>query len=170
MIIHNTFVKRNRATPFLLAAFAPFLLSGQSVLQQGEGVPCRSGPLVKNIMAINTPPCSTPPTAASRELTKKEVKELTKAPTSRRDYLKLSGYHQARADRFEAESVAYDKAAATYRERPTGKNLMAPNTVARFEQFAGNLHEQAKAELARAVSDKQMAENAAQGSSLVSGQ
>jgi hypothetical protein len=64
--------------------------------------------MVKNLMAPNTPPCGASAMASS-ELTRREVKKLTKSATSPQDYLKLAGYHQAQADRLDAESVAYAK-------------------------------------------------------------
>lgn len=169
MIIHNIFVKRNRATVFLLAAFAPFIVLGQNTSPKGEMTPCRNGAMVKNLMAPNTPPCSASAMASS-ELTRREVKKLTKSATSPQDYLKLAGYHQAQADRLDAESVAYAKAAAAYREGPKAKNLMAPNTAARFDRLADSLRDKARVELASAVSNTQMAENAAQERGSVAGQ
>ena len=101
-----------------------------------------------------------------REITRAEVKTLTKTGTSAHDFLKLVSYHQAQADRLVAESVAYAKAAAIYREHPAAKNLMAPNTAARFDQLAGSLRGEAKVELARAASNMHMANNAVQEQSV----
>ncbi len=53
---------------------------------------------------------------------------------------------------------------------PKAKNLMAPNTAARFDRLADSLRDKARVELASAVSNTQMAENAAQERGSVAGQ
>jgi hypothetical protein len=47
---------------------------------------------------------------------------------------------------------------------------MAPNTAARFDRLADSLRDKARVELASAVSNTQMAENAAQERGSVAGQ
>jgi len=169
MKIRNIFLKRNRVTPLLVAAFAPSILFGHDVYPQGKSVPCRTGPMVKNLMAPNTPPCSAP-APTSGQLTRKEVNKLMKTPTSRQDDLKLAQYHRAQADSLAAQSVAYEKAAASYQASPKAKNLTAPNTAARFNQMADSLRDRAKVEIASAVSNKQMAAVAPQDDRSVGGQ
>ncbi|HEY6290132.1 MAG TPA: hypothetical protein VI455_01030 [Terriglobia bacterium] len=75
--------------------------------------------------------------------------------------MKLAAYYNAKADRLDAEGAAYEEAAAAYRHGPIVKNLMAPNTPARYDYFAKEFREEAKSARALAASQEEMAKNAA---------
>jgi hypothetical protein len=90
-------------------------------------------------------------------LTSKQAKKLAGTTESREDHLRLATYFRAKADRLESKAVGYENAAAEYRQNPLPKNLMAPNTAARYESFAKTFHAEAQSDYARATSHEQMA-------------
>lgn len=83
---------------------------------------------------------------ASKELTKREVKRLAATAESRADHLKIAGFFRAQADKLEAQALGYENAAATYRNGPFVKNLIAPTTPVRYEFAAKNFRDEAKAD------------------------
>jgi hypothetical protein len=62
-----------------------------------------------------------------------------------------AAYYNAEADRLDAEAAAYEKTAAAYRNGPYIKNLMAPNTAARYDYMAKGLREEAQSYRERAA-------------------
>ena len=113
----------------------------------------------KNLMS---PTYQAPPAqpAAAHELTRREVKRLTATAELPAEHLKLARYYASKADKLEANGVAFAKAAATYRNAPAIKNLMAPTTPARYDFMANGFREGAKVNRALAVSHEEMAKRA----------
>lgn len=145
-------------TVAVLALLALFLGTVRSA-RAAEFAGCRNRPMVKNLTALRTPPCDVR-TVVPQQLTKREVKRLTATAKSPEDHLKLARYYKAEADKLDAEGAGYEEAAAAYRHGPIVKNLMAPNTVARYEYFAKGFREEAKADRKLAASHEQMATTA----------
>jgi hypothetical protein len=94
---------------------------------------------------------------APKELTKREVKRLAATAESRADHLKIAGYYKAQADKLEAQALGYEVAAATYRNGPFVKNLMAPTTPGRYEFAAKNFRDEAKSDRGLAASHEREA-------------
>ena len=117
------------------------------------------GPYVKNLMS---PTYRTPaaPLATQKELTKRDVKWLTKTAETREDHLKIARFWMAEAKKLEAQAAGYEYAAAAFRRGPVVRNLTASNTAARWEFFAKALRNEATSDLARAASHEEMAREA----------
>jgi hypothetical protein len=116
------------------------------------------GLYIKNLMS----PAYRPPAAAlatQKELTKRDIKRLTKTAETREDHLKIARFWTAEANELEAQAAGYEHAAAAFRRGPVVKNLMAPNTAARWQFLAKELRNEATADRARA-SHEQMAREA----------
>jgi hypothetical protein len=60
-------------------------------------------------------------------------------------------YYKAEADNLDAQAAAYEKSAEAYRNGPYIKNLMGPNTAARYDFIAKQLREQARSYRERAA-------------------
>jgi hypothetical protein len=99
-------------------------------------------------------------TAAPRELTRNDIKKLMATTESAADHLKLARYYRGKADGLDAQAAGYEEAAAAYTHGPIVKNLMAPNTAARYEFFAKGFREQAKADRDLAASHEKSANSA----------
>lgn len=119
----------------------------------------QNGPVIKNLMALTYRAPATR-AATPRQLTRKEVKKLTATAESSEDHLKLARYYRAEGDRLDAQAAGYEQAAAAYRHGPIVKNLMAPNTAARYEYFAKGFRAEAESDRGLAASHEQMAKNA----------
>lgn len=90
----------------------------------------------------------------------KDLKAALKAAKTPEDHVRIAAYCKAKAEKLDAEAVAYEGAAATYRNGPVVKNLMAPNTAARFESMAKGLREEAQSNRELAALHEQMAKDA----------
>lgn len=99
--------------------------------------PCRTGPLVKNLMALNTPPCG--PGAAAPAAAKK----VNRHPKTAGEHAEAARQYRAEADGLDATAAGYEQAAATYRNGPMVKNLMAPGTPGRYAFTASTLRDKA---------------------------
>lgn len=119
----------------------------------------QNGPVIKNLMAL-TYRAPAARAATPQQLTKRDVKKLTATAESSEDHLKLARYYKAAADRLDAQATGYEQAAAAYRHGPIVKNLMAPNTPARYEYLAKGFRAEAKSDRGVAASHEQMAKNA----------
>ena len=117
------------------------------------------GPYIKNLMSPTYRPPA-PPLATQKELTKRDIKRLTKTAETREDHLKIARFWTTEASKVEAQAAGYEHAAAAFRRGPVVKNLMAPNTAARWEFLAKELRNEATADRARAASHEQMAREA----------
>lgn len=85
------------------------------------------------------------------------------APQPAVDHSSLASYYRTEAAKNDAQSAAYAKAAATYRNHPLSKNMMAPTTPGRYESIARQYHEKADADRDLAASHEQMAKSSAAG-------
>jgi hypothetical protein len=99
--------------------------------------------------------------AVPQELTRKQVKRLAASAESAADHLKLGNYFQAEANSLEARAAAYEQAAATLRNGPLVKNLMAPSTPGRYEFIAKGFRGEAKSDRSQAAAHKEMASQVA---------
>ena len=117
------------------------------------------GPYVKNLMSATYRPPAAPLTT-QKELTKRDIKWLTKTAETRADHLKIARFWSAEANKLEVRAAGYEQAAAAFRRGPVVKNLTAPNTAARWEFFAKELRNDATSDRARAASHEQMAREA----------
>jgi hypothetical protein len=157
---NNMPISNNRASKWTtMIAIAVLGLFVVRVAPAAELVGCANGPVVKNLMALSTRPCAAQ-APVRQQLTKKEVEKLTATARSTEDHLKLAGYYGTKADRLDAEGAAYEEAAAAYRHGPMVKNLLAPDTPARYDYLAKGFREEAKAARALAASQVEMAKNA----------
>ena len=95
--------------------------------------------------------------AAPHALTQREVNRLAATAETRADHLKIAAYYNAKANWQNAQAAGYEEAAATLRNGPIVKNLMAPDTAPRYEFVATRLREQAKSNRALAASHDEMA-------------
>ena len=94
-------------------------------------------------------------------LTKEEVKQLKKTANSAEDHTRLARYYAAEADRLDTLAADYAVTAEYYRDRPAAKNVMAPNTAARFDAMASTCRRDAKANRKLAAYHDMMAGDAA---------
>lgn len=95
--------------------------------------------------------------AAPHVLTQREVNRLAATAETRADHLKIAAYYTTKANWQDAQATGYEEAAATLRNGPIVKNLMAPNTAPRYEFIATRLRDQAKSNRALAASHDEMA-------------
>ena len=115
--------------------------------------------MVKNLRAY-TSNCTGAPAVEGHQLTRREVKRLTKTAESAEDHLKIARFYEAEADRLETQAAGYEEAVAAYRHSPSPKNLMSPIAAAHYEYQAQGFREEAKADRTLAASQQQLAKNA----------
>lgn len=146
--------KLTKAIPIVLFA----LMAGTVRNARGAQPDCaQSGPMIKNLMALTyRAPCAQ--TAAAKEFTRKDARQLAATAESRADHLQLAAYYSAQADRLDSEAVGYEAAAAALRHGPAVKNLTAPTAPARYDYFAKGLRQEAKSNRSLAASHAQAAE------------
>jgi len=137
-----------------------FSFAGTSVSAQKVAAmptrPCRNGPYEKNLMAPGTPACD-PNATVLQEPSTKQINKLARTAKTPEDHLKVSRYYKVEADRLDAAAAAYEQAAASLRQSPAPKNLVAPGTAGRYEYYAKGYREEAKTYRELAVSQEQMA-------------
>jgi len=117
-------------------------------------------PFIKNLMSPSYRPPADQLTGAQK-LTKKEIQKLTATAETARDHLRIAHYWEGEAERLEAQASGYEEAVALIRRGPVVKNLMAPNTAARYEFVAKGFREQARSDRAQAAWHGRMARDAA---------
>src|SRR5437764_15273004 len=86
-------------------------------------------------------------TAASIQLSKDEVKELSAGAATPADHLKLAAYFNSEADRFEAEAIEHEGLANAHRIKTdvlAEKHPMSGNTAEHCDHFAKVAREKAK--------------------------
>lgn len=99
-------------------------------------------------------------TATPHEFNGRDAQKLAAIAESAADHLKLARYYGIKANELYAKGAAYEQTAATYRNGPFVKNLMAPGTPARFEYVAKLAREEAASSRALSESHEQMAKDA----------
>ena len=138
-------------------AIVPFGLFLSTAAEARAAVPaCENSPMVKNLMALTyRAPCTQ--AAVSEQLSKAEAKRLAATAESSADHIKLARYYRAEADRLDAQATGYEQAAATHRNHPVAKNLMAPTTPGRYEFVAKELRHQAESNRTLAATQEKRA-------------
>ena len=143
-------------TPVGASALFSLFLGLVANVWAAEPAVSQSGPLIKNPTALTYRAPATI-TAVPQGLTRREAKKLAATAESRQNHLTLAAYYNADADRLDAKGAACEEAAASYGRGPVIKNLMAPNTAARYEGFAKGFRAEAKADRKLAAYHEQMA-------------
>ena len=92
----------------------------------------------------------------------KDLKSALKAAKTPEDHWRIAAYCEAKAETLDVQAAGYEEAAATYRRGPVVKNLMAPNTAARYDSLAKGFREKAQSKRELAASQEHMANGAAQ--------
>ena len=89
----------------------------------------------------------------------RDLKTALKAAKTPQDHERIAAYYKAKAESLDSQAAGYEQAAATYRNGPVVKNLMAPNTAARYEAMAKGYRQEAQSNRELAASQEQMAQN-----------
>jgi len=90
----------------------------------------------------------------------KELRSALKSAKTPEDHERIAAYCKAKADRLDSQAAGYEQAAATYRNGPVVKNVMAPNTAARYDSMAKGYRQEAQSNRELAASHEQMAKDA----------
>lgn len=133
-----------------IVVVVPFVMFAAGVLAASEGP--------KNFAA---PTYRAPEVQASHELTKRDIRKLTKTAETAADHRRIAQFYRSEANWLDALGTAYEKAAASYRTGPQVKNLGSPATAARWEFAARGFHKDSEADHALADSHEQMSRSAA---------
>jgi hypothetical protein len=124
------------------------------------GWPCRTSPLVKNLMALNTPPRNRSAVRDPEHLSLKQLKERSRRASTAEDHAFIARQYRTEADRLDAVAANYAQAAATYAKGPMVKNLTAPTTSQRDAFTAQLLRKAAEGLRQRAASEDERASRA----------
>jgi hypothetical protein len=125
------------------------------VIESSGALGCRQLPVIKNMTGLKAQRvCDT---LTAKELTRKDIKELTANAKSYEDHLTLARYFRAKADALDARAAGYEEGAARVRTAPAVKNLASPTTAARYGFLAKGFRDEAKANHALATSHEEMA-------------
>ena len=89
----------------------------------------------------------------------KDLKAALKAAKTPADHVRIAAYYKAKADMLDAEAAGYEEAAAAHRDGAVVKNIMAPNTAARYAETAKEFRLEAQSNRERAASQEQLANN-----------
>ena len=89
----------------------------------------------------------------------KDLRAALKAAKTPEDHQRIAVYYKAKAGSLDSQAAGYEQAAATYRNGPVVKNIMAPNTAARYEAMAKGFRQEAQTNRELAASQDQMAKN-----------
>ncbi len=135
-----------------IALFGLFI----GTVREAQAVVAPNTPMVKNLMAPTYRTPSAPPVVA-KEMNKKDAKRLAAIAELPKEHLKLAHFYTAEANRLDALTTGYEKAAAAYRKRPASKTFAAPTTAGRYEFFAEGFRTEAKTNRALATSHERMA-------------
>jgi len=90
----------------------------------------------------------------------KDLKTALKAAKAPEDHVRIAAYCKAKAESLDSQAAGYEQAAATYRNGPVVKNVMAPNTAARYDSMAKGLRQEAQSNRQQMASQEQLAKNA----------
>jgi hypothetical protein len=131
------------------------LVAGPSFGQQsGPARPCRTGPVAKNVMVLNTPECDA---VRPQELGRRQIEKLAQRGKEPEDHLIAARYFKAKADSLESQANGYEQAIVDAHGSLQAKNLSAPGMSARYAYSARLCRENAKMYRARAAKQEQMA-------------
>jgi hypothetical protein len=87
----------------------------------------------------------------------RDLKTALKAAKTPEDHQRIAAYYHAKAESLDSQASGYEQAATTYRNGPVVKNIMAPNTAARYEAMAKGFRQEAQTNRELAASQEQMA-------------
>jgi hypothetical protein len=94
----------------------------------------------------------------------RDLKTAVKAAKTPQDHARIAAYCTAKAESLDSQAAGYEQAAATYRNSPVVKNIMAPNTAARYDAIAKEYRQEAQADRELAASNERMADNTTRAS------
>lgn len=89
----------------------------------------------------------------------RDLKTALKAAKTPEDHQRIAAYYTAKAEGLDSQAAGYEKAAADARNTPVVKNIMAPNTAARYEAMASGFRKDARSNREMAASQLQLAKN-----------
>src|ERR1035438_5861656 len=89
----------------------------------------------------------------------KDLKTALKAAKTPEDHARIAAYYTAKAGSLDSQAAGYEQAAANARNTPVVKNIMAPNTAARYEAMAKGFRHEAQSNREMASSQELMAKN-----------
>jgi len=89
----------------------------------------------------------------------KDLRAALKAAKTPEDHARIAAYYTAKAGSLDSQAAGYEQAAANARNAPVVKNIMAPNTAARYEAMAKGYRQEAQSNREMAASQEQMARN-----------
>ena len=131
--------------------------TAQAGVMESHAKNCRQLPVIKNLTGLKAQRvCDA---FAAKELTRKDIKELTANAKSPEDHLTLARYFRAKADGLDARAAGYEEAAAHVRTAPGVKNLVSPTTAARYAFIAKGFRDDAKSNRSLAATHEEMAKN-----------
>jgi hypothetical protein len=87
----------------------------------------------------------------------KDLRAALKAAKTPEDHTRIAVYCKAKAENLDSRALGYEQSAATIRNGPVVKNLMAPNTAARYEAIAKGYRQEAESDREMAASQDQTA-------------
>ena len=94
----------------------------------------------------------------------RDLKTALKAAKTPEDHERIAAYCKAKAEGLDSQAAGYEQAAATYRNGPVVKNIMAPNTAARYESMAQGFRQEAQSSRELEASNERMAKDAIRAS------
>ena len=89
----------------------------------------------------------------------RDLKTALKAAKTPEDHQRIAAYYAAKAEGLNSQAAGYEQAAANARNTPVVKNIMAPNTAARYEAMAKEYRHEAQSNREMASSQELMAKN-----------
>ena len=89
----------------------------------------------------------------------RDLKTALKAAKTPEDHQRIAAYYAAKAEGLNSQATGYEQAAASARNTPVVKNIMAPNTAARYEAMAKEYRQEARSNREMAASQEQLAKN-----------
>jgi hypothetical protein len=89
----------------------------------------------------------------------RDLKTALKAAKTPEDHTRIAAYCNAKAESLNSKATGYEQAAANSRNTPVVKNIMAPNTAARYEAMAKGFRQEAQTNTQLAASQEQMAKS-----------
>ena len=89
----------------------------------------------------------------------KDLRAALKAAKTSEDHQRIAAYYTAKAEGLNSQAAGYEQAAANARNTPVVKNIMAPNTAARYEAIAKGYRQEAQSNREMAASQERMAKN-----------
>jgi hypothetical protein len=89
----------------------------------------------------------------------RDAKTALKAAKTPEDHQRIAAYYAAKAESLDSQAAGYEQAAVNARNTPVVKNIMAPNTAARYEATAKGYRQEARSNREMAAAQEQLAKN-----------